>query len=145
MGRNYQYWIQHGMVLLLLSMLMTACGEDKTIPPPQPEVDPEAQPQQAVSNAVFLSLTDTWIGEWKGPEGTMLKISGAEGRYSIAITNLDGTKTYPGKSINNRIVFMRDGKEKQIQATDGLGTGMKWLSEKINCLTIQSGEGFCRD
>lgn len=126
---------------MLLSQLVSACGQEKTIPPPEPEV----KPQRTVSNTVFLSLTDTWIGEWKGPEGTMLKISGAEGRYSIAITSLDGTKTYSGNSVNNRIVFMRDGKEKQIQATDGLGTGMKWLSEKTNCLTIAAGEGFCRD
>lgn len=126
---------------MLLSLLVSACGQEKTVPPPEPEV----KPQRAVSNTVFLSLTDTWIGEWKGPEGTMLKISGAEGRYRIAITSLDGTKTYSGNSVNNRIVFMRDGKEKQIQATDGLGTGMKWLSEKTNCLTIAAGEGFCRD
>lgn len=131
----------NGLIISLLSLLISACGQEKTIPPPEPEV----KPQRAVSNNVFLSLTDAWIGEWKGPEGTMLKISGAEGRYVITITSLDGTKTYPGKSINNRIVFMRDGKERQIQFTDGLGTGMKWLRERSNCLTIQSGEGFCRD
>lgn len=141
MRRSMQQWNLYGASILLLSLLVSACNQEKTIPPPEPEV----KPQRAVSNTVFLSLTDTWIGEWKGPEGTMLKISGAEGRYRIAVTNLDGTKTYSGNSVNNRIVFMRDGKEKQIQATDGLGTGMKWLSEKSNCLTIAAGEGFCRD
>lgn len=141
MKQHIQQWNLYGTSILLLSLLVSACGQEKTIPPPEPEV----KPQRAVSNTVFLSLTDTWIGEWKGPEGTMLKISGAEGRYRIAITSLDGTKTYSGNSVNNRIVFMRDGKEKQIQATDGLGTGMKWLSEKTNCLTIAAGEGFCRD
>jgi hypothetical protein len=140
MKLHMQHWNLYGTSILLLS-LVSACGQEKTVPPPEPEVIP----QRAVSNTVFLSLTDTWIGEWRGPEGTMLKISGAEGRYRIAITNLDGTKTYSGNSVNNRIVFMRDGKEKQIQATDGLGTGMKWLSEKSNCLTIAAGEGFCRD
>lgn len=135
--------IQSWAILSLLSMLITACGDEKIVPPPLPETELAAQ--RAASNNVFLSLTDAWIGEWKGPEGTMLKINGAEGSYSIVITNLDGPKTYSGKSVNNRIVFMRDGKERQIQATDGLGTGMKWLSEKSNCLTIQSGEGFCRD
>ncbi|OZA04612.1 MAG: hypothetical protein B7X95_09570 [Methylophilaceae bacterium 17-44-8] len=126
---------------MTLSTFMSACSDEKTVPPPLPETGL----QRAVSNNVFLSLTDAWIGEWHGPEGTMLNITGAEGKYTIEITNLDGPKTYQGKSTNNRIVFMRDGKEKQIQATDGLGTGMKWLSEKTNCLTIQSGEGFCRD
>lgn len=141
MKQHMQQWNFYGASILLLSLFVSACGQEKTVPPPEPEV----KPQRAVSDTVFLSLTDTWIGEWKGPEGTMLKISGAEGRYRIAITNLDVTKTYSGNSVNNRIVFMRDGKEKQIQATDGMGTGMKWLSEKSNCLTIAAGEGFCRD
>jgi hypothetical protein len=141
MKQHMQQWNFYGASILLLSLLVSACGQEKTVPPPEPEV----KPQRAVSDTVFLSLTDTWIGEWKGPEGTMLKISGAEGQYRIAITNLDETKTYSGNSVNNRIVFMRDGKEKQIQATDGMGTGMKWLSEKTNCLTIAAGEGFCRD
>lgn len=141
MKHSMQRWNVCGATILLLSLLVTACGEEKTIPPPEPEV----KPQRAASNTVFLSLTDTWIGDWIGPEGTKLRISGAEGRYTIEITGLDDTNTYQGKSINNRIVFMRDGKEKQIQATDGLGTGMKWLSEKTNCLTITAGEGFCRD
>jgi hypothetical protein len=126
---------------MMLCLLMTACGEEKTVPPPLPKTESELPK----NNQVFLSLTDTWIGEWKGPEGTMLKIDGAEGRYTIVITDLDGPKTYAGKSVNNLIRFMRDGKERQIQATDGIGTGMKWLREKTNCLTIQTGEGFCRD
>ncbi len=29
--------------------------------------------------------------------------------------------------------------------TNGAETGMKWLSEKANCLTISPGEGYCRD
>jgi len=32
-----------------------------------------------------------------------------------------------------------------IRATDGEQTGMKWLREKANCLTVRSGEGYCRD
>ena len=128
-------------LFMIMGTLLTACSDEKPVTPPLPETGI----QRAVSDNVFLTLTDTWIGEWKGPEGTMLKISGMEGRYTIVITNLDGPKTYQGKSINNHIVFMRDGKERQIQATDGLGTGMKWLSEKSNCLTIQAGDGFCRD
>ena len=32
-----------------------------------------------------------------------------------------------------------------ITATDGEATGMKWLLDKQNCLTVRSGEGYCRD
>jgi hypothetical protein len=132
--------LQSLVKLITLSMLVSACSDEKITPP-----RPETETQATVTENIALGITDSWIGEWKGPEGTMLNIDGAEGLYNIIITNLDGPTTYQGKSINNRIVFMRDGIEKQIQATDGVGTGMKWLSEKTNCLTIQSGEGFCRD
>lgn len=32
-----------------------------------------------------------------------------------------------------------------IRATNGPGTGMKWLADKRNCFVIRPGEGFGRD
>jgi hypothetical protein len=31
-----------------------------------------------------------------------------------------------------------------LRATDGAGTGMKWLADKTDCLVVAPGEGFCR-
>ena len=28
---------------------------------------------------------------------------------------------------------------------NGVETGMKWLSDKSNCLTVRSGESYCRN
>ena len=39
----------------------------------------------------------------------------------------------------------RDGRVESIRATRGPETGMKWLVDKSDCLTIRTGEGFCRD
>ena len=36
------------------------------------------------------------------------------------------------------------GKQEKIYATNGIGTGMKWLADKNDCLAIRPGEGFCR-
>jgi hypothetical protein len=96
-------------------------------------------------HTTFENFTDTWAGQWNGPEGTFLKIDGRRGVYTLTIQNLDGPSTYEGKSVDHRIRFMRNDREAYIQATDGAGTGMKWLAEKQNCLVIRAGEGFCRD
>lgn len=39
----------------------------------------------------------------------------------------------------------RNGHTESIRAAGGGETGMKWLLDKKNCLTLQAGEGFCRD
>lgn len=87
-----------------------------------------------------------WLGQWTGPEGTYLKISGGgDGVYTLAIRDLDGETAYRGDSVAEGIEFERNGMKERVHATDGAATGMKWLSEKKNCLTVRTGEGYCRD
>jgi hypothetical protein len=88
---------------------------------------------------------DVWLGEWTGPEGTQLLIEGGQGSYEVTVRNLDGPRTFDGRSVADGIEFQRDGGPEVIRATDGPGTGMKWLTEKRDCLVIRPGEGFCRD
>lgn len=95
--------------------------------------------------AVQAPATDRWLGQWTGPEGTFLRISGGQGKYDITIQNLDGPRTFPATASGERIQFTRDGVAETIHATNGAGTGMKWLTEKSNCLTVRPGEGYCRD
>lgn len=89
--------------------------------------------------------TDAWIGQWNGPEGTFINISGGDGTYTITIADLDGPKQYRGTSTGNEITFERNGTTEKIQASNGADTGMKWLAEKTDCLRIRSGEGWCRN
>jgi hypothetical protein len=91
------------------------------------------------------AATDRWLGQWTGPEGTYLRIAGGQGTYEITIQNLDGPQTYKGTAARDRIEFERNGARESIRASNGAGTGMKWLSDKSNCLTVRSGEGYCRD
>jgi hypothetical protein len=88
---------------------------------------------------------DRWLGQWNGPEGTFISLSKDADRFSIKIQSLDGAATYSGKSSGHRIEFVRNGQTEFITATDGEATGMKWLLDKSDCLTIKPGEGFCRN
>ena len=100
----------------------------------------------AISNDEKIEpATDKWLGQWNGPEGTFLRLEGGKGRYTITIQDLDGARIYQGNSAGGQIHFDRNGATESIRATDGVGTGMKWLSEKSDCLTIHTGEGYCRD
>jgi hypothetical protein len=102
--------------------------------------DPDAS-RPASSSAV----TDGWLGRWNGPEGTFLAIEGGGGRYELTIRNLDGPRTFTGVADGEQIRFERDGVAETVRATDGGATGMKWLGDKTDCLTIRLGEGYCRD
>jgi hypothetical protein len=90
--------------------------------------------------------TDAWVGKWVGVEGLALDIAKADrpGTYRLRVSLMDGTNDYAGRADGNSIRFTRDGKEETIRATNGAGTGLKWLAEKQDCLVIKPGEGFCR-
>ncbi len=110
--------------------LLAGCQDRSPSPPAAPATAP---------------TTDAWVGQWNGPEGTFLQIAGSGGKYEITVRNLDGPRTFPGVAAGDRIEFERDGVKESVRATDGAETGMKWLSEKKNCLTVRAGEGYCRD
>jgi hypothetical protein len=119
-----------------LALLLPACTSRE----PQP---PDAN--MATSSAATAdSDIDRWIGQWNGPEGTFLRIAGGQGRYEITIRNLDGPSIYRGAAVGDHIEFERNGVKESLRPTNGADTGMKWLSEKLNCLTVRPGEGYCR-
>ena len=95
--------------------------------------------------APALRGTDKLVGQWNGPEGTFLLLAGVSGKYAITIRNLDGPRTFHGNGGRDAIRFERDAKAETIRATDGAGTGMKWLAGKKDCIVIEPGEGYCRD
>lgn len=124
---------------------LAACKGRDTPPeiPPQPTPAPAAVSPPAPATAA--PVTDEWIGQWIGPEGTLLVLSKLGSDYDVKIQSLDGPNNYTGKAAGDHIEFERGGKIESIRAGDGADTGMKWLAEKKDCLVIQSGEGFCRD
>ncbi|MDO9439042.1 hypothetical protein [Hydrogenophaga sp.] len=123
---------------LALAAVLAGC-QDRPAPvaPPPAASAPEAPKASPVA--------DRWVGTWNGPEGTFLKVAGAGGAYDITVQNLDGPRTFKGTAAGDHIEFERDGTKETLRATGGVETGMKWLSEKKDCLTVRSGEGYCRD
>jgi hypothetical protein len=103
-----------------------------------PSSAPPSGPEQVAAT------TDKWVGQWNGPEGTFLRITGANGKYEVTVRNLDGPRSFAGSAAQGRIEFERDGVKESLRATDGAGTGMKWLADKSDCLMVRAGEGYCR-
>ena len=127
-------------VPLIVAIAITAgCSEKVPSPKEPPAVTPASE------SSVTSAAMESWLGEWTGPEGTSLTLSKSGDGYRVTIQSLDGPALYDGKAVGDHIEFARNGKIESIRATDGKGTGMKWLQEKTNCLTIQLSEGFCRD
>jgi hypothetical protein len=118
-----------GIAFLALAWILVGCAERDT--PSSPSGGTAA--------------TDLWLGQWTGPEGTFLRLEGGNGQYEITIQDLDGPQSFQGRTAGDRILFERKGVAESIRATNGAETGMKWLAEKSNCLTVRTGEGYCRD
>lgn len=117
-------------IACLAGLVLAGCGESAA--------PPDARSETAVP-------TDAWVGQWNGPEGTFLKIEGAHGAYDVTVRNLDGPRTFKGTADGDGIRFERDGQAVVLRATQGEGTGMKWLADKHDCLAVAPGEGWCRD
>lgn len=105
----------------------------------------ESGPSPGHNDSKVLETTDNWVGQWNGPEGTYLRLEGGDGEFKVSIRDLDGETTYQGTAAGPQIRFKRNGVMESIQATSGADTGMKWLADKSNCLTVRAGEGYCRD
>ena len=95
---------------------------------------------------------DAWVGKWIGVEGLVLTIEkdpgGAIGRYRL--TNKwslddDASGTFDGVATEKGIAFNRPDGARELTATDGNATGLKYLAGKKDCLTVAPGEGYCRD
>jgi hypothetical protein len=97
------------------------------------------------ATAMTSAIADGWLGRWNGPEGTFLLLERPNGGYRITLQNLDGPRVFPAAAAGEQIQFARDGVAEVVRATDGTATGMKWLADKTDCLTIRYGEGYCRD
>jgi len=119
---------QQHLVLAGLILLSGCTGQE----PPEPAAPVTTPAQQ-------------WLGRWTGPEGTYMDLARTDAEYSVTIKNLDAARTFQATPDASGFTFERDGVQETVRATDGPGTGMKWLADKANCLVVRPGEGFCRD
>jgi hypothetical protein len=128
------------MTIIAALLLLAAC-EDRN----QSSDRSTPSDNQATEGTHVNNLTDQWLGQWNGPEGTYLLLSKNGDKYVVKIQSLDRSATGEGIPAGDHIQFQRDGKTETIRAGSGRDTAMKWLWDKKNCLIIRTGEGFCRD
>jgi hypothetical protein len=113
---------------LFVVAIVIAAGCNDPITPTTKTVPANKAPT-AITSATNGSV-DSWLGQWIGPEGTLLTVVASEEGYRLTIQSLDGSAQYAAKAVGDHIEFTRNGKTESIRATDGKGTGMKWLQEK---------------
>ncbi|WP_204325615.1 hypothetical protein, partial [Stenotrophomonas maltophilia] len=58
---------------------------------------------------------------------------------------LDDKGSFEGKGTREGIAFERPDGKQVLKASDGDATGLKYLAGKKDCLTVKTGEGYCRD
>ena len=89
-----------------------------------------------------------YLGRWTGVEGMFLDIAATNrpDRYRLTMQyDLDHRRTVVAKLDNDRLVFTSEGSSHSLVPTDGVATGLKYLANKKDCLTVMPGEGYCRD
>lgn len=114
---------------------------------PTPTPTPSPAPTATVADT---AATDAWIGRWRGVEGLNLVISAdrqaGPGHYTLEMQySLDDKGVFQGVAAGDTIRFIRPDGPQTLRATDGEATGLKWLADKKDCLTVKPGEGYCRD
>lgn len=130
------------MTLGGVAVLLAACGEPTAPLPPDAA---KAAPAATAPSAPAVPAFDAWLGRWNGPEGTFVDVQRAGADFTLTIQTLDGPTRYPAQAAGDHLQFERDGQRESLRASDGQATGMKWLLDKHDCLTVKRGEGYCRD
>lgn len=151
------------MTAVALVAALGACGKvEPTESIPDATVDTSAIDAMAndmpapanASDAMITPVTPVdpaqWVGRWTGVEGMYLDIQPDPARGNGAFTlemqySLDDMGTFPGDAVGSGIRFTRPDGTFLLTATDGEATGLRYLLDKQDCLTVTTGEGYCRD
>lgn len=145
-----------------LTLSLAACGKPNNEQEAALVENAVAQAEAQAENATTFGKAaekarqapsrDAWIGKWVGVEGMVLTIEkdpgGSVGRYKLTnVWGLDENMkgTFDGVATQKGIAFNRPDGAKELVASDGDATGLKYLAGKKDCLTVATGEGYCRD
>lgn len=118
---------------ILAAVLLAGCSRAPS-PAPQPRPTPSAM-------VAARDLT----GRWTGVEGMVLDVKREAERYLLTMQyDLDHRGTFPAQARGDALVFERDGRQLTLRPTNGTATGLRYLADKKDCLTVAPGEGYCR-
>ncbi|KQM57812.1 MULTISPECIES: hypothetical protein [unclassified Sphingomonas] len=116
------------------------------IAPRAPSPTPTSTPTPSATGTATLGANH-YLGRWIGVEGMVLNVSDpAQGEVKLDMQyDLDNKGSYTGTITPEGIRFQRGAETLLLRPSDGDATGLKWLAGKKDCLTVKSGEGYCRD
>ena len=144
-----------GIITIAMVLALSACqskrdfnGGTESAAGESPAASMTAEEASSMMGGLSIPAPDAtagMAGHWQGPEGTSLVITPADGGFDVIVTNLDGPRTFHGKTASQGISFERDGKVLTIRRGSGADTGMKDLADKSDCLVVAANEGYCRD
>ena len=120
-------------------------ADDATTPPAS--TTPPAAAPTTPTPADGAPLEADYLGRWTGVEGMYLVVAPKPGG-GVTLDmqwDLDHTGTFDGSVTAEGLRFMRGGVAETAVRTDGDATGLKYLAGKKDCLTVEPGEGYCRD
>ena len=133
--------------LILATALLAACSG--------PRSDTSANTPAATSEAVTPEVTTPeaatpevdYLGRWTGVEGMYLLVAAKPGGgVTLEMQwDLDNKGTFDGSVTAEGLRFMRNGVAESAVHTRGDATGLKYLADKQDRLTVRPGEGYCRD
>ncbi len=133
--------------MMLTAVLgLAACDQVADVLPKKQPENPIVVEQREQAKALEAQPAPfRWVGRWNGVEGTYIYIQKDMAGFSVTLANLDGPLQYRAKQVGDTLVFQRNNTTETVRASDGEGTGMKWLADKEDCLVVRAGEeGFCR-
>ena len=148
--------------VLCMALALGACGGTSNEQEAALVENAVAQAEAAAENATAFGKAadkareapnrDAWVGKWIGVEGMVLTIEkdpgGSVGRYRLTnVWGLDDNMkgSFDGVATQKGIAFNRPDGARELVASDGAATGLKYLAGKKDCLTVAPGEGYCRD
>lgn len=138
-------------MMVALAALAGCSGGDAGVPQNATVVEPG--PAGSLAPPLPAPEVARYFGRWTGVEGMYLVVSErAGGGVSLEMqSDLDHKGTYRGDVVDRgtgggpAIAFVREGRTETLRPTDGAATGLKYLADKTDCLTVKPGEGYCRD
>lgn len=127
----------------LAALTLNACNKAEEAPTAE-TTESAAVPEETMPETVDVA---GWTGKWTGPEGLYANITpGIDGKIALEMqSDLDTKGSYEGTATADGISFKRGEETLLLKKATGDETGLKYLAGKKDCLTVKSGEGYCRD
>ncbi|UDF05189.1 hypothetical protein [Asticcacaulis sp. AND118] len=125
-------------------LALIACSPKSEAPPPT-EAETSASSSASISASKAADVAAGYVGRWTGPEATSLEIVARQHDYEVTVSGTQTPGVFTGTVNGDALQIERNGEVQLIRHTTGARTGVKFLADKNDCVSVGQGEGYCRD